>query len=226
MSEFKKRELLLPYEKCKLYGPASLSDAELLAVIIRSGTKNLSCLEIASKLLESFGDNGILGLVHADYTDFLDIPGIGEVKSVMLLCLREINSRIIRADKTKLRQFCNVTDVADYYMESMRHLESENFRLMLLDSNCCLVHETLIGVGSINSACFSIREVLKCALKNNAVYIIVVHNHPSGNPTPSEEDEKATMELYEAALMVGLSLIDHVIIGDKRFFSFKEHNLL
>jgi len=217
---------MLPYEKCLRYGPESLSDTELMAIILRSGTAGSNCIEVAQKLIDSFEGNGILGLKHMSLSRLKSIDGIGNVKAVMLKCIGELSSRISRADRQHMKTFTDSGTVAGYYMEQLRHLESERFILMLLDNKCSLVHESVISVGTVNYACISVREIFKNALEYGAVNIIMVHNHPSGDPAPSNEDIISTGQVYDAGKLMGIPLLDHIIIGDNRYVSLREKDLL
>lgn len=217
---------MLPYEKCLRYGPESLSDTELMAIILRSGTAGSNCIEVAQNLIDSFEGNGILGLKHMSIARLKSIDGIGDVKAVMLKSIGELSSRIFRAGRQHIQAFTDSETVAGYYMEELRHLESERFVLMLLDNRCGLLHESVISVGTVNYTCISAREIFKNALEYGAVYIIMVHNHPSGDPTPSKEDIISTGKIYDAGKLMGIPLIDHIIIGDNRYVSLREKDLL
>ena len=119
-----------------------------------------------------------------------------------------------------------MTILTNYYMEEMRHLEKERFLLMLLDVKCRLIHESVVSVGTINFTCVSAREIFRDALSYGAVYLIMIHNHPSGDPTPSEEDIKTTERIFQAGMLMGIPLIDHIIIGDNCYVKIKEKKLL
>lgn len=217
---------LLPYEKCLRYGPQALADDELIAVILRSGTKNCSCLEAARRVLDRAGSMGILGLKHMGIGTLTEIEGIGNVKAIMLVCIGELSARIVRADRKSVVNFESSSQVAEYYMEDMRHLERERFMLIMLDNKCGLIHESVLSEGTVNYTCISARDIFRDALNHGAVYLIMLHNHPSGDPKPSEEDIKATAAVGNAGRMIGISLLDHIVIGDNRYFSFKEHNYI
>ena len=226
MSKLDKNNDLLPYEKCIHYGPETLSDEELLAVIIRTGTASHNCIEVARQVLEMSGDLGILGLKHLGMKSLMSIDGIGNVKAVMLRCIGELSSRIAKADKRNIRYFKDSASVADYYMEQLRHLDRERFILMLLDNKCGLIHESVISIGTVNYTCLSARDVFSEALEYGAVQVILVHNHPSGDPSPSVQDVETTKRIVEAGRILGVSVADHIIIGDNRYLSFLEKNLL
>ena len=201
--------VLLPYEKCERYGAASLTDVELLAVIIRSGTKDKNCIQVAEELFKLSGNMGILGLKH-----------------LMFQCIGELSSRISKATMAKRTVFNTSKDAADYCMEELRHLEYECFMVLLLNTKCELINEKILSMGTVNYTCITSREVYRYALSKGAVYIIVVHNHPSGDPTPSREDSLCTKKLKEAGELVGIPLIDHIIIGDNRYISLKEQDMI
>lgn len=217
---------ILPYEKCIRYGAHTLSDTELIAVLLRTGTSQNNCLEVAGEVMKSFGRMGMLGLKHLTPMSLKNIKGIGPVKSVMLSCVGEIASRIQRTTIQDSLHFDNSDRVADYYMEHMRHLEKEHFIIMLLDNKCRLIHESLISVGTVNRTILSPREIFVDALSYKAVNMIMVHNHPSGDPTPSDMDIASTDMVKEAGNVIGINLLDHIIIGDNRYVSFREKNLI
>ena len=217
---------MLPYEKCLRYGPEALTDTELIAIILRSGTVRNNCLEVADKLMAASGGQGLLGLKYLSLSQLKTIDGIGDVKAVMLKCIGEISLRISRTGRKHLQSFSDSGLVANYYMEEMRHLEKERFLLMLLDVKCRLIHESVVSVGTINFTCVSAREIFRDALSYGAVYLIMIHNHPSGDPTPSEEDIKTTERIFQAGMLMGIPLIDHIIIGDNCYVSLKEKKLL
>ncbi len=223
MNQFKYRNPhSLPYEKCLRYGAKALSDVELLAVIIRNGTKNQDCLDVAETLLRLTGNQGLLGLKHLSFTDYKSIPGIGKVKALNLMCIAEICDRITKTKRADCLQFLTPADVADCYQEEMRHLESEQFRLLMLDTKSHLVHESVLSIGTVNYTCLSCRDIFREALRYGAVSIILLHNHPSGDPTPSKADIQTTRVVKEAGKLVGIPLIDHIVIGDPYYLSMKE----
>ena len=216
----------LPYEKCLKFGASSLTNEELIAVILRTGTTKHNCLEVARQVLDISGEFGILGIKHLSLNRLKEIDGIGTVKAVMLMCVGELSARISKASVPKFNQFVTAAAVAEYYMEDLRHLEREKFILMLLNNKCMLIHETVLSIGTVNKTVVSARDIFMEALKYQAVYIIMIHNHPSGDPTPSREDVNCTQVIQRAGKLLGILLIDHIIIGDNRYFSFKEKDLL
>lgn len=217
---------LLPYEKCLRYGPQALTDTELIAVILRSGTKGCNCLEAAGQVISKSGSMGILGLKHMGIGALTEIEGIGKVKAIMLICIGELSARLVRADRQKLISFESSSQVAEYYMEDLRHLERERFMLVMLDNKCGLMHESVLSEGTVSYTCISARDIFRDALNHGAVHLIMLHNHPSGDPSPSREDINATSAISEAGHLIGIPLLDHIIIGDNRYFSFKEQNYI
>ena len=215
-----------PYEKCEAYGPGVLSDAELLAVIIRTGSGGVSATELARQLLQSLPGHRLSGLTQYSYEQLREMHGIGRVKAVQLLCLTEIANRIMRSLVTNDALQCDDPQkVAAAYM-SMRFLETEQVRLLILDGKNALIREVVISNGSFNASMAAPREVFYTALKHKAVRILLLHNHPSGDPTPSKNDVALTKRIVDTGEMVGIPLVDHIVIGDNRYVSFRESGYL
>ena len=215
-----------PYEKCERFGAENLTDAELLAVILRSGTRGENSLDLARRLLHpDFGSTGLRSIHQWTMEHLIRIRGIGKVKAVQILCLSELAKRMARSSATEGLDFSNPQTVARYYMEDMRHKEKEVTKLLLLNTKAKLIGECVISVGTVDAALVSPRELFIEALKRNASAIILLHNHPSGDPSPSREDVRITRRIYEAGALLGISLLDHIIIGDNCFISLKEQGL-
>ncbi len=216
-----------PYEKCERYGTKMLSDAELLAVIIRTGSKNIRAVELAQKVLNLSEDNkGILGLNYFTIKELMGIKGIGKVKAIQLQCIAELTNRMAKASLNKKIGLSTPKIIADYYMQEMRHFTNEEIKLVILDTKNNLLKDMIISKGTINSSIISPREIFVEAIKYGAVYIVLIHNHPSGDPTPSKEDIIATKRIRDAGAIIGVTLIDHIIIGDNQYVSFRERELL
>lgn len=212
-----------PYEKCEQCGAASLSDAELLAVVIRTGGKGERATELATRVINSIPGKRISGLFQIPLSQLSEIHGIGRVKAVQLKCLTEITKRMMAQGISRGQLLCTEpAKVAAYFMPGMKFLECEQVRLLILNGRNALEHEIIISDGSFNSALASPREIFYNALKYKAVSIIVLHNHPSGDPSPSREDILLTKRLSDTGGMVGIPLLDHIIIGDNRYVSMKE----
>lgn len=218
-------ESLRPYEKCRKYGAESLSDAELLAVFIRSGYKDMSALEVAEKLLLASGGT-LAGLYRMDYGSFTGIRGIGHVKAIELECLKVICARIRKSTYGENPAFTGPKTVSAYYMEEFRQLRSEVLRVLYLNTKMHLLRQVDISKGSINSSMVPTREILVTGLRENAVCMILLHNHPSGDPEPSDADISATIAVENAGNLCGIRLADHIVLGDGRFVSMRERGLL
>ncbi len=213
-----------PYERFLKVGPASLSDTELLAVLIRSGQKDHDSLTIARNILSVGGD--ISCLHRLSIRELCRIPGIGQVKAVQLKCVGELSNRMVRVTRRERPVFLSAADVFDHYAEELRYLEKEHFMCVYLDSALQLLGDTCISIGTVNCSLASSREIFLEALTYKAVHLMVLHNHPSGNVTPSQSDIRLTEKLLRAGDLLDITLLDHIIFGDGAYFSFKEHGLV
>lgn len=212
-----------PYEKCEHYGANALSDTELLAVIIRTGGRGERATELALRVLNSIPSKKIGGLFQMTLSQLESIRGIGRVKAIQLNCLTEITKRMMSSALSDGQLLCTEPEkVAMYFMPRMKFLEYEQVRLLILDGKNGLVNDLEISNGSFNAAMASPREIFYNAIKHGAVSIIILHNHPSGDPSPSREDILLTKRLADTGRMVGIPLLDHIIIGDNRYTSMKE----
>ncbi len=216
-----------PYEKCCTYGPGALSDAELLAVILRTGTKGRSSLSLARQLLMSPQcKEGIQGLCRFSLAQLQKQKGIGKVKGIQILCVAELSRRIAKSTARNQLSFTSPESIANYYMEDMRHEKQERILLVLLNARGDLICDRFLFSGTISSAIASPREIFLEALKYEAVNLVLLHNHPSGDPSPSEEDIYLTARLSECGRLLDVPLMDHIIIGDRKYMSFREENLI
>lgn len=215
-----------PYERCFSYGPEALSDQELLAVVIRTGTRGLRSVDLAGDILAVAGEQGIAGLCNLSVTELMKVKGVGMVKAVQVMCIAELSVRIAKRVRRQKLDFSTPSAVAEYFMEEMRHKEKEELKLLMLDSKMRLIAEKSISVGTVNYAVASPREIFLEALKYQAVHIIIMHNHPSGDPSPSHNDVLSTHKIREAGELIGISLVDHIIIGDNKYMSFSEKKIL
>ncbi len=216
-----------PYEKCLQHGAVSLNDTELLAVLLRTGVKGLDVLELARHLLgPNCGDDGILNIHNLTLEQLKSIKGIGTVKAVQILCLSEFAKRLSKASAKEGLTFTHPSSIAKYYMEEMRHQKQENIKLLMLNSKSKLLGESDISKGTVNASLVSPRELFIEALSKQAVSIILLHNHPSGDPTPSKTDLFLTKRVKEAGELIGIELLDHIIIGDNCYSSFAEKEML
>ena len=218
----------MPYEKFLKFGPESLSEAELLAVILRTGTKNCSAVSLAEKILSlpKGKQKGLNALHHISLSELMEIPGIGEVKAVKIKCIGELSKRMARERAEDELRFDLPSTVASYFMEELRHEEKEMILLLSLDSRLHLIEKYVLSIGTVNASLLSPREVFVRALKCQASSVILLHNHPSGDATPSREDLLVTGKIKETGELVEIPLIDHIIIGDGCYTRLKEKNLL
>lgn len=212
-----------PYEKCEHFGAEALSNAELLSVIIKTGTKERTSLLLAMDVLQLNPTyQGLSGLWHLTLQELMTIKGIGRVKAIQLLCVAELAKRMARETKRESVVLNNPKDVADFFMEEMRNLETEHLYVALLDAGGHLLHYQVVFMGTVQSATANPREILRLALRYDATDYIVLHNHPSGDPTPSEDDIQTTKRLIQASDTIGIPIVDHIIIGDNQYVSLRE----
>ena len=216
-----------PVEKALMYGVASLSNAELLAIIIKCGTKEHSAIQLAQMILNKDPVyKGLQGLNYLSLDDLTSISGIKKMKAAQIMAVTEISRRMSRnsfKDKLKLN---DPKSIADYYMEKVRYLTREKVFVLYLSSSLNLLYEEQLSEGTIDRSLVSAGEVFKKALKINATCLILLHNHPSGDPTPSEADISITRKLVKSGEMLGIKVVDHIIIGDKKYFSIAERGYI
>ena len=220
---------LRPYEKCIHSGPAVLDDAELLAVILRCGVQGVNSLALANQILSLTKDTaypGLLGLLHMSLPDLMKVKGIGKVKATQLKGIGELSKGWAAAAASPGLSFNDPVTIARYYMEHLRHEEQEVLIVMMLDGRNHLLGEQTISKGTVGATLVTPREVFVEALKYHAVSLILIHNHPSGDPTPSECDREITERIYKAGELLGIRLLDHIVIGDQKYVSFREQGLL
>ncbi len=211
-----------PYEKFLESGAEALSDAELLAVIIRSGTQGKTSIEVAQDFLAR-GSRNLLNLYELSFEEMKRIHGIGQVKAIQLKCAAELSRRIAKTRYQDKLSMNHPQTIADYYMERMRHEKQERLLALFFDSKCCLLSDETMSIGSITATFVSPREIFLAALRCNAVQIIVLHNHPSGNANPSPEDDTVTERMKACGELLGIPLMDHIILGDQSYYSYREH---
>lgn len=214
-----------PREKLFKYGPKALSDSELLAIIIRTGNKQKTAIEIAQNLL-SIDKRGLKFLTELSFEEFTKIKGIGKCKASQILSALELAKRMAASNGGNKIKVTSPTDVTDILMEEMRYLKKEFFKIVLLDTKNQVIAIENISVGSLNASIVHPREVFNIAIKRSSASIILVHNHPSGDPNPSGEDLKVTKRLVECGNIIGIRVLDHLIIGDGQFVSLKEKNMV
>lgn len=217
-----------PYEKFINKGPEALTEKELLAIILRTGTQNHSALELADMILScrEGRERGLNALHHLTLKELMEIPGIGEVKAVKIKCISELAKRMAMQKAGKMLRFDKPCTVAEYFMEELRHEEKEKILLLSLDNKLQLIEKYVLSIGTVNASILSSREVFVQAVKDRASNVMLLHNHPSGDPSPSEQDIFVTKKIKEAGLLLDIPLMDHIIIGSGCYISLKEHGLL
>ena len=209
-----------PRERLIRQGARSLSNQELIAILLGTGTKRESVLTVANRVLINF--EKLHNLKHATLEEITEIKGIGEAKAVLLLAAIELGRRLASKDLEERFTIRSPEDAATFLMQDMTSLQQEHFVCLFLNVKNQVLHKQTIFVGSLNASIVHPREIFREAVKRSAASIICSHNHPSGIPTPSPEDIDVTTRLYEAGKIVGVDLLDHVIIGDHQFISMKE----
>ncbi len=214
-----------PKEKLLTCGADSLSNSELLAIILRTGTKGENVLQLSGRLLSEL--EGLDGILSANFNDIINIKGIKEGKASQVLAIAELFKRF----KTlkSMRRDIKVTspkDLADLLMGEMNELNQEILKVILLSTKNTIIGIKDIFKGSLNTSVVHPREIYKEAINKNSASIIICHNHPSGDPTPSKEDINITLRVKECGNIIGIQLIDHIIIGNNKFISLKERGLI
>lgn len=213
-----------PREKLLDKGSSYLSTEELLAIFLRIGTKNKSAIDLAKDLLHTFG--GLRGLYSADINSLFKITGIGKAKISQLLAVIELTKRYLE-ENIKDRKFVEDSkSIFDYLYLTMRDLDYELFKIIYLNGQNQILNIEDIFKGTITHSHIYIREIIKGALRNSATSIVCVHNHPSGNSTPSDVDIKITQKIKESCELIGIVFQDHIIIGDNQYFSFRDRQLI
>lgn len=213
-----------PRERMLKLGASHLSNQELLAILLGSGTREESVMTLSNRLLMHF--EGLNLLKDATIEELTSIKGIGTAKGVLLLSAMELGRRMSQYKPNERYVIRSPEDGADYVMEEMRNLNQEHFVVLFLNTKNQIIHRQTIFIGSLNASIVHPREVYREAVKRSAASIICAHNHPSGDPSPSQEDIHVTRRLVECGKMIGIELLDHLVIGDRKFISLKEKGYL
>ena len=209
-----------PRERLQHYGPQALSMSELLAIILRTGTTQENVIELASKLLAKYG--GLAGLMRAEFSELCNEHGLGVAKAAQLKAALEIGRRMGMLQSEERYQIRSSSDAANLVMQDMMYLDHEQMRIIVLDTKNQVIENIARYQGTVNSSVLRAAEVFRPAVIRNCPGVIVCHNHPSGDPSPSPEDIAVTKQLVEAGIHLDIELIDHIIIGSHRFISLKE----
>lgn len=213
-----------PRERLLRVGSEALSSAELISIILRTGVQGQTALSLANAVLQSFG--GLRGIASACTQDLASQRGIGPAKAVQLKAAIELGRRAVMLEPTDLVQISGPRDVADLLMGEMRYLDKEHFKVVLLNAKHRVIDIVTVSVGCLDSSLVHPREVFKECLRRNSARVIMVHNHPSGDPTPSCDDIAITQRLASSGLILGIEVLDHIIVGDNRYSSLKELGLM
>ncbi|MGL4796723.1 MAG: RadC family protein [Paraclostridium sp.] len=213
-----------PREKMLTKGEKSLSNAELLAIILRTGTKKRSVLELANYIINK-DSQGIRGLNDITIEELCEIDGIGLSKATQIKATLELGIRIASAKPNKYK-VTNPWDIYKYYMDGLRYLNKEIFKIILLNTKSEIICDVDVSIGTVNMSVVHPREVFREAIKRSSSKIILMHNHPSGSIEPSKEDKNVTSRLIKCGELIGIEVIDHIIIGDGAYYSFKENMII
>jgi len=209
-----------PREKLMQYGPEKLSNSELLAILLRSGTKEENVVELSNKILKRFSANELPNLTFDDLKNY---PGLGPAKACEIVACFELGKRLLKGKKAEI--YLKPKDVWDE-LKDLRDHKKEHFIIFYLDSRNQEIKREIISVGSLNANLVHPREVFEPAVRNLAAQIILAHNHPSGDPKPSEDDLEITKRLIESGKILGIEVIDHIIVVKDGFLSLKEKKLI
>jgi len=212
-----------PRERLQHSGASALSDIELLAILLRTGTPRENVLQLATRLIWRYG--GLVGLARANFSELCREHGVGEAKVTQIKAALELGRRLGASSSEARPQISSPADAAALIQTEMSLLEQEHLRTLLLDTKNRLLGTPTICIGSLNANHVRISDLFREAIRANSASIIVAHNHPSGDPTPSPEDVQVTRQIVEAGKMLDIDVLDHLIIGGHRFVSLKERGL-
>ncbi len=212
-----------PRERLQHYGAGALSNAELLAIILRTGVRGQSTVSLSTQILVKF--DGLAGLARASLAEICTVKGLGVAKAAQLQAAFELGRRLSVAAPHEKPQISSPADAANLVMLEMSRLEQEQLRVLLLDTRNRVLTTSTIYQGSLNSSLVRIAELFREAIRHNCAALIIVHNHPSGDPTPSVEDANLTRQAIQAGKLLNIEVLDHIVIGQQRFVSLKERNL-
>lgn len=213
----------MPREKLIRNGPKTLTNSELLAIILRTGNKKENVLEVSRKFFNKYN---IKSLSRLKFSTLKKQLGIGDAKACQIVACFELGKRLASFNGEKRPQIKNAKDIVKIFSPSMRTLSKEHFKGVYLDSKNRIIKQETIFIGSLNESVVHPREIFKIALEENSASIILIHNHPSGDPTPSSFDVEITKELIKSGEILGIPILDHIIIGGKKYFSLKEKEIV
>ncbi len=212
-----------PRERLYYQGPAALKEEELVAIILRTGTRDRPVLDLARDILRHYG--GLGGLARVSASELLGLNGLGMAKAVELQAALELGRRLAGLHPEARPFVRSPADLANLLIPEMAHLEQEHLRVVLLNTKNQVIAAPEVYVGSLNMSVVRVAELFREAIRQNAAAVIVVHNHPSGDPTPSQEDIQVTRQIAEAGRLLDIDVLDHLVIGQQRYVSLKERGL-
>jgi len=212
-----------PRERLAKLGPQSLTTAELLAILLRVGMVGETAVQVGQRLLQTYG--GITGIHRASFEELSSQKGVKLAKAAQIKAAIELGRRLVQESPEERPSVHTPADAAELVQYEMRALEQEELRVLLLDTRNRVQHIETVYRGSVNSSQVRVAEIFKSAIRRNATHLIVIHNHPSGDPTPSPDDVAITRAILQAGELLDIKLLDHIIIGNGRFVSLKERGL-
>ncbi len=212
-----------PRERLIREGASSLSTAELLAILFRVGVEGENVLTLANNLLARF--NGLAGIARASFPDLQKVNGLGEAKIASLKAALELGRRLTIASADERLQVRSPQDAANWFMSELSLLDQEEMHVMLLDTRNRVISTIMIYKGNLNTSVVRTSELFRSAIQHNAAAIIIAHNHPSGDPSPSPEDVSVTRNIIQAGKLLDIEVLDHLVIGQQRYVSLKERGL-
>lgn len=213
-----------PRERMLKYGAESLSNIELLAILLRTGSPNESVIQLAHSVMSRL--ETLQGFYDISLEELTNIRGIGPAKAIQIKAGLELGKRVLKQMPQAKYSIHSPADAANYIIDDIKFLKQEHFIILLLDTKNQVISKETISIGTLNSSIVHPREVFKPAIKKSISAIILAHNHPSGDPTPSREDIEITKRLIKAGEILGIDVLDHIVIGDSKYISFKEEGLL
>lgn len=212
-----------PRERLIKHGAKTLSDAQLLAIVLRTGSNGKTVIDTAIELLQRFG--GLRGLEEASISELKKFKGLGIAKIAQIKASFELGKRVL-SEKAKEQLFNSAESVYNYFFPKLNGLKKEVFITLLLDTKLKLIKEVKVSEGTLNQSLIHPREIFKEAVKESAYAVILLHNHPSGDSAPSEQDIEITKKLKKASEILEIPILDHIIIGSGKYFSMKENKII
>jgi DNA repair protein RadC len=213
-----------PRERLLAHGPQALTNAQLLAILLRVGRHGSSAVQVGMDILDQLGD--VAGLAQCGIEELCAVPGVGEAKAAQLKAALELGKRALAGPLTKGAKITSSRDLFTHYHPTLRELRHEVFKVILLDAKHAILRDATVSEGSLTLSIVHPREVFTLAVKESAAAVIFLHNHPSGDPTPSQEDHVLTARLVSAGEVLGIRVLDHLVVGDGRYVSFADQGWL